>query len=110
MPTTPHPAHHTNSNEDLTSTERKEITINTSADSHPEAEHGDDPANTPDRDEGRCPCGALAEGKGLCRKCRARATWERRQANRGRRFAQRPPSSRRTGRDSSRPHGRRPGR
>jgi hypothetical protein len=111
MPTTPHPAHHPDSNKGLTSTERKEITINTnSTDPHSDTDHGDDPANAPERDEAHCPCGALADQKGLCRKCRARATWQRRQANRGRRFTQRPPSSRRTDRDSSRPHGRRPGR
>ena len=110
MPTAPHPTNHADSNESLTSTERKEFTINTnSADSHPDTDHGDDPANASNRDDSHCPCGALADQKGLCRKCRARATWERRQANRERRFVQRPSSSRRTDRDSSRPHGRRPG-
>jgi hypothetical protein len=110
MPTTPHPANHADSNQSLTSTERKEFAINpNSTDPQPNTDHGDDPANMPERDEGHCPCGALADQKGLCRKCRARTTWERRQTNRGRRFVQRPPSSRRMDRDSSRPHDRRPG-
>lgn len=31
----------------------------------------------------RCRCGALTEpGRGLCRKCRARARWHRRKASR----------------------------
>ncbi|MGH3801763.1 MAG: hypothetical protein ACRDTD_16850 [Pseudonocardiaceae bacterium] len=95
----------------MTSTERKELAINTdSADNHPEADHKDEPANAPRRSDGHCPCGALADRNGLCRKCRARATWERRQANRQRRTVRRPSSSRPTGRDSSRPQDRRPGR
>ncbi|MGH3972340.1 MAG: hypothetical protein ACRDS9_03305 [Pseudonocardiaceae bacterium] len=78
----------------MTSTEGKEFAITTSsADNHPEA----------------CPCGALADRNSLCRKCRARATWERRQANRERRAARRPSSCQPTG-GSSRPQGRRPGR
>ncbi|MBV9452442.1 MAG: hypothetical protein JO345_41805 [Streptosporangiaceae bacterium] len=112
MPTTPHPADYSASNNDMTSTERKEMTINmSSADSHPEAVHGDDePINPPHYDDPRCPCGALADRNNLCRKCRARALWERRQANRERRTVLRGSPYRRTGRDSSRPHGRRPGR
>ncbi|MGH3783311.1 MAG: hypothetical protein ACRDRO_22510 [Pseudonocardiaceae bacterium] len=107
MPTTPHPADHSDPSDNVTSTERKEFAINTnSADSHPEAE----PANAPHPDDAQFPCGALADRNGLCRKCRARATWERRQANRQRRAVRRPSSSRPTGRDSSRPHDRRPGR
>jgi hypothetical protein len=109
MPTTPQSTNHS------ANTERKEFTITTSsASDHPEADPGDEPANGPYLDEeDRCPCGALAEGKGPCRKCRARAIWNRRQANRGRRFAQpssrHPSMSRREGRGSSRPLGRRPG-
>ncbi|MGH3921812.1 MAG: hypothetical protein ACRDRY_06215 [Pseudonocardiaceae bacterium] len=101
MPTTPHPAHHSDSNTTVTSTDRKEFPITmTSADSHPEADRSDSP----------CPCGALAEGNGLCLKCRARATWQRRQVNRERRTVRRRSSSRPTGRGSHRPQGRRPGR
>ncbi|MGH3923752.1 MAG: hypothetical protein ACRDTT_12940 [Pseudonocardiaceae bacterium] len=112
MPTTPKPADHSHSCDTVTSTEGKEFAINTSnADSHPEADHGDEPgANAPHHDDAPCPCGALADRNGLCRKCRARATWERRQANRQRRAVRRPSSSRPTGRDSSRPQDRRPGR
>ncbi|MGH3755233.1 MAG: hypothetical protein ACRDRP_21575 [Pseudonocardiaceae bacterium] len=111
MPTTPHPADHSHSSDTVTSTERKEFAINTnSADSHPEADHGDEPATAPHRDDAQCPCGALADRNGLCRKCRARATWERQQANRQRRAVRRQSSSRPTGRDSRRPHDRRPGR
>ncbi|MGH3978103.1 MAG: hypothetical protein ACRDRZ_03715 [Pseudonocardiaceae bacterium] len=78
----------------MTSTEGKEFAITTSsADNHPEA----------------CPCGALADRNSLCRKCRARATWNRRAANRERRARRHPSSSPRTSRDSKGPHGRRPG-
>jgi len=111
MSITPHPADYSASNNDMTSTERKEMTIEmSSADSHPEAVDGDEPVNTPHLDDPRCPCGALADRNNLCRKCRARALWERRQANRERLAVRRGSPSRRTVRDSTRPHGRRPGR
>ena len=112
MSITPRPADYSASNNDMTSTKRKEMTIDmSSADSQPEAVHGDDePVNTPHHDDPRCPCGALADRNHLCRKCRARALWERRQANRERRAVRRGSPSHRTGRDSSRPRGRRPGR
>jgi hypothetical protein len=41
-----------------------------------------DPAPSLDRDLESCPCGAVAEGGELCRKCRARVTWERRRIGR----------------------------
>lgn len=112
MPTTPHPANHS---DNVNSTERKEITINTSsADSHPEADPADESANAPHHDDASCPCGALTDRNGQCRKCRARATWDRRQANRKRHVARHssphPSSSRQTDRGSNRPRGRRPGR
>lgn len=116
MPTTPHPDNHSDSTpapvpSSETSTERKEFTITThSTDPHPEADPADEPTNTPPcRDDACCPCGALAEGNGPCRKCRARATWERRQANRERHITRPSSASRRTPRDTSRPRGRRPG-
>jgi hypothetical protein len=112
MSTTPHPADYSATNTDVTSTERKEMTTDmSSADSHPEAVHGDDePVNPPHHDDPHCPCGALADRNNLCRKCRARALWEQRQANRERRAVRRGSSSRPTGQDSNRPRGRRPGR
>lgn len=116
MPTTPHPTHYCDSTDEpipnsVTSTERKEFTINTSStEGHPEADPADEPTNAPYRDDACCPCGALADPNGSCRKCRARATWQRRQANRGRRDVRLSSSSRRTPRGSSRPRGRRPGR
>ncbi|MGH3990978.1 MAG: hypothetical protein ACRDSN_00775, partial [Pseudonocardiaceae bacterium] len=111
MPTTPHPANHPDSNTTVTSTERKEFAINTtSTDSHPEADPGHEPTNPSHRDDACCPCGALADRNSLCRKCRARATWERRAANRDRRAVRRRSSSRPTDRGSRRPQGRRPSR
>jgi hypothetical protein len=35
-------------------------------------------------DQLRCPCGAIADGDGRCRKCRARAAWACRTAGRRR--------------------------
>jgi hypothetical protein len=90
MPTTPQPTGHPDSNDDLTSTNRKEPTITMNSDSP-------------------CPCGALAERDGLCRKCRARATWERRRANQARHVTRRPSRPGRRDRDTSHPQGRRPG-
>lgn len=81
-----------------------------SANNHPEADHEDDPANAPHPDDPRCLCGALADRNGLCRKCQARATWQRRRANRERRTAGRGAPSRRTTQGSSRPQDHRPGR
>lgn len=81
-----------------------------SANNHPEADHEDDPANAPHPDDPRCLCGALADRNGLCFKCRARATWQRRRANPDRRAARRGFSSRPASRDSNRPHDGRPGR
>ncbi|MDQ3764722.1 MAG: hypothetical protein M3460_25280 [Actinomycetota bacterium] len=128
MPTTPHPADHSNRRDapapdrrdrcspgvfdSAISIGRKEFTINASADSHPKTDP-EEPANALYRDKAQCPCGALADRNGPCRKCRARATWNRRQANRERRAVRpsswHPSSSRRSGRGSIRPSGRRPG-
>jgi hypothetical protein len=61
-----------------------------------------------------CPCGATAERDGLCRKCRARALFDRRSTGR-RTHADRPPTRRgglrRTAPSAAdRPRNRRPGR
>jgi hypothetical protein len=61
-----------------------------------------------------CPCGATADRYGLCRKCRARALFDRRTAGR-RTHADRPPTRRRgprtvAPRATDRPGNRRPGR
>ena len=102
MPTTPQPTDHSDS------TERKETAITTSnADTHPEADPGHEPTGAPPREGALCPCGALADRHDLCRKCRARATWNRRQTNRGRRFVRPSSSPRRAGRGPSHPRGRR---
>ena len=53
-----------------------------------------------------CPCGAVADRDGLCRKCRARAIWGRRAAGRRAHIA-RPPTRRP---DTCRPRGRHIGR
>jgi hypothetical protein len=111
MSKTPHPAHHSDNSDSVTDTERKEFAITTnSANSHSEADHGDELANAPRPDDPRCLCGALADRNGLCRKCRARATWQRRRVNRDRRAAGCGSPSRRMDRGSSRPQDRRPGR
>jgi hypothetical protein len=90
MPTT-QPTGHPDNSDDLASTNRKEPTINMNSDSP-------------------CLCGALAERDGLCRKCRARVSWERRRANQARRVIRRPSRPGRRERDTSRPYSRRPGR
>jgi hypothetical protein len=62
-----------------------------------------------------CPCGATADRHGLCRKCRARALFDRRTAGRRRTHADRPPTRHRGSRTvappaTDRPRNRRPGR
>jgi hypothetical protein len=57
-----------------------------------------------------CPCGATADRRGLCRKCRARALFDRRTAGR-RTHADRPPTRRHGSPPAAdRPRNRRPGR
>jgi hypothetical protein len=62
-----------------------------------------------------CPCGATADRHGLCRKCRARALFDRRSTGR-RTHADRPPTRLRRGSRTpappamDRPRNRRPGR
>ena len=58
----------------------------------------------------RCPCGATADRRGVCRKCRARALFDRRTAGR-RTHADRPPTRRHGSPPAAdRPRNRRPGR
>lgn len=69
-------------------------------------DHRDRPPIDPLRSEQLlCPCGATADDDGLCRKCRARARWDRRTIGR-RTHADRSP----THPGSCRPRSRRPGR
>ncbi len=57
-----------------------------------------------------CPCGATADRRGLCRKCRARALFDRRIAGRHT-HADRPPTRRHGSPPAAdRPRNRRPGR
>lgn len=81
-----------------------------STNNYPEAGHGEEPADSPHPEDSRCVCGALADRNGVCLKCRARATWQRRRDNRERRAARREFPSRPASRGSNRPHDRRPGR
>jgi hypothetical protein len=69
---------------------------------HSPDDHDDDPTIDPLRpDHLQCPCGATADRTGWCRKCRARARWDRRTA--GRMHADRTPT-----RPGSPPASRRP--
>ncbi len=50
---------------------------------HPDDNHDDRPPADPLRpDHLACGCGATADRDGQCRKCRARARWDRRNSNR----------------------------
>ena len=66
--------------------------------SHPEDDHDRPPVDPLRPDRLRCDCGATADRDRRCRKCRARALWDRRATGRratGRRpHADRPPSRR----------------
>lgn len=79
------------------------------------------PGSSLHRELDRCPCGAVADGGTLCRKCQARATWDRRLKGRTAstgithrpRGTNRPaarPFNGADSHDSTRPRGRRPGR
>jgi hypothetical protein len=78
----------------------------TRTDDRSEARTESDPIGPLYRDTTRCECGADADPDGICRKCRARASWERHRS----RPKARPSSSRTGKRDSRRPDGRHPGR
>jgi hypothetical protein len=90
-----------------------------SPDDHHDNHDGESGADRPPADPLRpghvlCPCGATADRRGLCRKCRARALFDRRSSGR-RTHADRPPTRRRGSRTvappaTDRPRNRRPGR
>ena len=96
---------------------REDRPITTDDHPTPEPDHDpktENPTTTPlYADLDHCPCGAVATDGPLCGKCRARATWQRRQAERSRHTPRRPNERHRPAgrdRDTDRPRGRRSGR